>query len=85
MARPVPDGWFTIPNIAGRHPAKEPPKDKLLIGRNYANRVEGSPERFTTEHLTWWSEADQNFVRIVPDMFRDTVWFFFHDWTELAP
>lgn len=84
MAEPVPEGWFAIPNISGREPAKAPPKDRLLIGRNYANRVPGSPRRFMTEHLAWWSEADASFVRYRDDLLRETMYFHFHDWREHA-
>lgn len=80
MAKPVEDGWFAIPNISGRAPEKEPPKDALLVVRNHANRVDGSPERFTTEHLAWWSPEGGCFVRLVPDLLREVTFTFFHDW-----
>lgn len=84
MSEPVPEGWFAVPNISGRAPTKAPPKDVLLVGRNYANRVPGSPQRFMTEHLAWWSEADGCFVRYRNDILQEATFFHFHDWRELA-
>lgn len=77
-------GWYAIPNLQGRVPAMDPPKDKLLVTRNLANRIEGSVKRYTTEHLVWWDAELGCFVRLTDDLFRDTVFTFFHEWRLFA-
>lgn len=75
-------GWYAIPNLQGRAPAMAPPKDRLLIVRNLAMRVEGTARRETSEHLAWWDGTQ--FVRLTDDLFRDTQFVFFHIWREFA-
>lgn len=59
-----------------------PPIDRLLVVRNLANRIEGGG-MFTTEHLVWWDGSQ--FVRLRDDLFRDTIFTFFHIWREFEP
>jgi hypothetical protein len=78
------DGWFATPNLNGRSPAKEPPKDRPIIVRNLQNRRDGEgARRFVSEHLAWWDGTQ--FVRLTDDLFRDTVFVFFHIWREWNP
>ena len=73
------EGWTAIVNISGRTPMGEPPKDKLLLVRNFQNRGKGL-ERITTERLAWWSEEDGKFITLTDDLFREPRFIFFHTW-----
>ncbi len=80
----IEPGWFYMPNIGGRVPAMAPPKDRLLIVRNLANRhPDNAAVKVMSEHLVWWDGS--NFVRLQDDLFRDTVFTFFHLWREFEP
>lgn len=78
----IEPGWFAIPNLNGRVPAMAPPKDRPIIVRNLANRIEGGG-LFMTEHLVFHDGTD--FVRLQDDLFRDTLFTFFHLWREFEP
>lgn len=73
--------WFAIPNLNGRTPVAEPPKDRPIIVRNLQNRIVGSRQVYTTEHMAFWD--GQQFVRLTDDLFREPVFVFFHVWREI--
>lgn len=70
--------WHFIPNISGAKPAAPPPTDRIFVGLNNQNRV--GPK--VTEHVAFW-DGDQ-FVRLTDDLFREPVFFFFHQWREFG-
>lgn len=77
------EGWFAVPNLNGRRPAQEPPKDRPIIVRNLQNRREGEgPRRFETEHLAFWDGSE--FIRLADDLFRTPTFVFFHIWREFG-
>lgn len=76
-------GWFAVPNLNGRVPQQAPPKDRPIIVRNLAMRVPGTARREISENLAWWD--GEQFVRLTDDLFRDTVFTFFHIWREFEP
>lgn len=78
--------WFAIPNLNGRVPAMAPPKDRPFIARNEQNRRDGEgAKRFPSEHLVFWEPTEGCFVRLTDDLFRDTVFTFFHLWRDIEP
>lgn len=76
--------WIAIPNLNGRMPAMAPPKDRPIIVRNEANRIEGGG-LYASEHLVFWEPEEGCFVRLREDLFRDTIFTFFHLWREIEP
>lgn len=76
------DEWYAIPNLNGRKPALEPPKDRPIIVRNLQNRIPGSRVVRVSEYVAWWD--GMQFVRLTDDLFREPVFVFFHLWREFG-